>query len=100
MDRDDARYARERERMVDEQVAASAHAAFVERVPGFHLVGVARSCVDARRLVRAHPGTELLLLEVDPREQPDLWMLQGSVLAAVDHVLTQLDAVEDDVAAR
>jgi hypothetical protein len=35
--------------------------------------------------------TELMLLSVDPREHADLWMLQGSVLAAVDRVLVQLD---------
>ncbi|WP_375389611.1 aromatic acid exporter family protein [uncultured Amnibacterium sp.] len=35
--------------------------------------------------------TELALLDLDPRERPDLWMLQGSVLASVDHVLEQLD---------
>ena len=35
--------------------------------------------------------TELMLIDVDPREQTDLWMLQGSVLAAVEHILRQLD---------
>lgn len=35
--------------------------------------------------------TELMFLDVDPRGRPDLWMLQGSVLAAVDHILRQLD---------
>ncbi len=35
--------------------------------------------------------TELMLIDVDPREHTDLWMLQGSVLAAVEHVLRQLD---------
>jgi len=35
--------------------------------------------------------TELILLDVDPRQQTDLWMLQSSVLAAVDQVLQQLD---------
>lgn len=35
--------------------------------------------------------TELVLLDVDPREQQDLWMLQGSVLAAVEQILLQLD---------
>ncbi|MEP6648579.1 MAG: aromatic acid exporter family protein [Lapillicoccus sp.] len=35
--------------------------------------------------------TELMLIDVDPRRQTDLWMLQGSVLAAVEHVLRQLD---------
>jgi hypothetical protein len=40
--------------------------------------------------------TELRLLDVDPRDRPDLWMLQGSVLAAVEHLLTQLDAARDE----
>lgn len=35
--------------------------------------------------------TELMILQVDPRGRPDLWMLQGSVLAAVEQVLYQLD---------
>ena len=34
---------------------------------------------------------ELMIVGVDPRERTDLWMLHGSVLAAVDHVLRQLD---------
>ncbi|HEY0374812.1 MAG TPA: aromatic acid exporter family protein [Amnibacterium sp.] len=42
--------------------------------------------------------TELRLLDVDPRGRPDLWMLQGSVLAAVEHVLAQLDAARDEAA--
>jgi response regulator of citrate/malate metabolism len=61
----------------DEEIAASAHAAFVERVAGFHLVGVARSCVDARRLVRAHPGTELLLLDMHLPDGHGLDLLQS-----------------------
>lgn len=40
--------------------------------------------------------TELMLIDVDPREQTDLWMLQGSVLAAVEHVLRQLDLEHGD----
>jgi uncharacterized membrane protein YccC len=35
--------------------------------------------------------TELVLLNVDARRQTDLWMLEGSVLAAVEHLLQQLD---------
>jgi hypothetical protein len=35
--------------------------------------------------------TELVLLDVDPRLQTQLWMVQGSVLAAVEHILLQLD---------
>ena len=33
---------------------------------------------------------ELMTLDVDPREHRDLWMLQGSVLAALDAILRQL----------
>jgi len=46
--------------------------------------------LDAVREARA-VLTELTLLDLDPRQRPDLWMLQGSVLASVDHVLEQLD---------
>lgn len=35
--------------------------------------------------------TELTLLDLDPRERSDLWVLHGSVLASVEHVLEQLD---------
>ncbi|HYI33073.1 MAG TPA: FUSC family protein [Glaciibacter sp.] len=34
---------------------------------------------------------ELMLLDVDPRNQAELWMLQGSVLAAINHAVSQLD---------
>jgi response regulator of citrate/malate metabolism len=47
----------------DEEIAATAHAAFIERVPGFALVGVARSCNDARRILRREPA-DLLLLDM------------------------------------
>ena len=40
--------------------------------------------------------TELILLDVDPRQQTDLWMLQGSVLAAVEQVLQQLDLEQSE----
>ncbi|HEY0239677.1 MAG TPA: FUSC family protein [Friedmanniella sp.] len=35
--------------------------------------------------------TELVLLDVDPRRNPSLWLVQGSMLSAVDQILTQLD---------
>ena len=35
--------------------------------------------------------TELVLLDVDPKQNPDLWLVQGSMLSAVDQILTQLD---------
>jgi uncharacterized membrane protein YgaE (UPF0421/DUF939 family) len=34
---------------------------------------------------------ELTLLDVDPRGQADLWLLHGSVLAAIEQVVAQLD---------
>jgi len=60
----------------DEEVAAGAHAAFVQRVPGFHLVGVARSGVEAVRLLRRHPDTELLLLDMNLPDTHGLELLQ------------------------
>jgi hypothetical protein len=35
--------------------------------------------------------TELVLLDVDPRRNTDLWLVQGSMLSAVDQILAQLD---------
>lgn len=35
--------------------------------------------------------TELTLLDIDPRQYPDLWMVQGTVLAAVEQIMRQLD---------
>jgi hypothetical protein len=51
--------------------------------------------LDAVREARA-VLTELALLDIDPRERSDLWMLHGSVLAAVDHLLDQLDLERDE----
>lgn len=39
--------------------------------------------------------TELVLLDVDPRQNRDLWLVQGSMLSAVDQILTQLDLERD-----
>jgi hypothetical protein len=35
--------------------------------------------------------TELALLDIDPRQHTDLWMVQGTVLTAVEQILRQLD---------
>jgi uncharacterized membrane protein YccC len=35
--------------------------------------------------------TELALIDVDPRGQTELWLLHGSVLAAIEQVIAQLD---------
>lgn len=50
---------------------------------------IARS-VDIVRETRA-VLTELMTLDVNPRQRSDLWLLQGSVLSAADRVLTNLD---------
>ncbi|MFD1715465.1 aromatic acid exporter family protein [Amnibacterium flavum] len=39
--------------------------------------------------------TELTLLDVDPRGRSDLWMLHGSVLTALEHLVAQLDVEQD-----
>lgn len=48
----------------DEAVAAEAHAAYVGRVPGFDVAGVARSAGDAMRLLASDPRVDLLLLDM------------------------------------
>jgi hypothetical protein len=40
--------------------------------------------------------TELMFLDIDPQQRVDVWLLQGSVLAAVDHLLQQLDFERPD----
>jgi uncharacterized membrane protein YccC len=40
--------------------------------------------------------TELMFLDIDPQQRVDVWLLQGSVLAAVDHLLQQLDLERPD----
>ncbi len=51
----------------DEPIAADAHAAYVARVPGFVVVGVARTAADAVRLLREHGEhgeVDLVLLDM------------------------------------
>jgi hypothetical protein len=57
--------------------------------------GAMERTLDAVRETRA-VLTELMLLDVDARDGSDLWMLQGSVLAAVDQILAQLDLERDE----
>ena len=47
----------------DDLVAAEAHQAYVERVPGFQVAGVAHTGRDAMRLLSAHP-VDLILLDL------------------------------------
>jgi len=48
----------------DEATAAEAHGAYVGRVPGFELVGTARSAHDAARFLAGDPGVDLVLLDM------------------------------------
>jgi response regulator of citrate/malate metabolism len=49
----------------DEEVAAAAHAAYVGRVAGFEVAGVARSGAEAVRLLRHDPGIDVVLLDMN-----------------------------------
>lgn len=49
----------------DEEVAAAAHAAYVGRVSGFEVAGVARSGAEAVRLLRGDSGVDLVLLDMN-----------------------------------
>lgn len=60
----------------DEQIAAQAHAAYVQRVRGFDLAAVARSGVEARRALAKDPGIELLLLDMNLPDCHGLDLLQ------------------------
>ncbi len=55
-----------------------------------HVEEALNRTVDIVREARA-VLTELMLIDADPRERPDLWMLRSSVLGAVEQVLKQLD---------
>lgn len=60
----------------DEELAAEAHAAYVARVPGFALAGVARSAGEAVRLLERDPGVDLLLLDMHLPDGHGLGLLQ------------------------
>ena len=60
----------------DEATAAEAHAAYVERVPGFTLAGVARSAGDAARLLEADRDIDLVLLDMHLPDGHGLGLLQ------------------------
>ncbi len=49
----------------DEEIASSAHAAYVERLPGFALAGVARSGADTLRMLRSGVQVDVLLLDLN-----------------------------------
>lgn len=60
----------------DEEVAAAAHAAYVGRVPGFAIAGVARSGADAVRLLREGAAVDLVLLDMHLPDVHGLELLQ------------------------
>ncbi len=60
----------------DEELSAQAHAAYVERTSGFELAGVARSAVEAMRLLRRTP-VDLVLLDMNLPDGHGLALLQG-----------------------
>jgi response regulator of citrate/malate metabolism len=60
----------------DEATAAEAHAAYVGRVPGFALAGVARSAQDAARFLRDDPDVDLVLLDMHLPDGHGLGLLQ------------------------
>jgi response regulator of citrate/malate metabolism len=68
----------------DEQHAAEAHAAYVERVDGFELAGVARSAGDAARFLAADRHVDLLLLDMHLPDGHGLGLLQR--LRATGHL--------------
>lgn len=59
----------------DEEIAARAHASYVDRVDGFALAGVARSGADALRLLQREP-VDLILLDMHLPDGHGLDLLQ------------------------
>ncbi|MCY7397172.1 MAG: response regulator [Nocardioides sp.] len=68
----------------DEALAAEAHAAYVGRVDGFEVVGVARSAGDAARFLAADPSVDLVLLDMHLPDGHGLGLLQR--LRAAGHL--------------
>ncbi|QWZ09114.1 response regulator [Nocardioides panacis] len=60
----------------DEELSAQAHAAYVRRTAGFELAGVARSSVEAVRVLRSVP-VDLVLLDMHLPDGHGLALLQG-----------------------
>jgi response regulator of citrate/malate metabolism len=72
----------------DEQLAAEAHASYVERVPGFSLAGVARSAGEAARFLDNDAGVDLLLLDMHLPDGHGLGLLQR--LRAHGHLIDMI----------
>ncbi|WP_123389662.1 response regulator [Nocardioides aurantiacus] len=86
----------------DEEIAAEAHAAYVGRVAGFDLAGVARSAGEAMRLLDSRPGeVDLVLLDMHLPDGHGLGLLQR--IRAAGHlcdVIAVTSARDSDVVRR
>jgi response regulator of citrate/malate metabolism len=61
----------------DDELAAQAHAAYVGRTAGFAVAGVARSSVEALRLLRSEPDVHLVLLDMNLPDGHGLGLLRA-----------------------
>ena len=68
----------------DEAIAAEAHSAYVGRIDGFEVAGVARSAAEAMRLLSAEPTIDLVLLDMHLPDGHGLGLLQR--LRAAGHL--------------
>jgi response regulator of citrate/malate metabolism len=68
----------------DEEVASRAHAAYVERMTGFAVAGVARSAGEAMRHLSTDPDVQLVLLDMHLPDGHGLGLLQR--LRAAGHL--------------
>lgn len=68
----------------DEAIAAEAHSAYVGRLDGFEVAGVARSAGEAMRLLAADPAIDLVLLDMHLPDGHGLGLLQR--LRAAGHL--------------
>ncbi|WP_439939358.1 response regulator [Nocardia sp. N13] len=69
----------------DEEVAAEAHATYVQRMAGFELAGVARSAAEAVRLLDRDADVDLILLDMHLPDGHGLGLLQR--LRAAGHTV-------------
>ncbi|SDR89813.1 Response regulator of citrate/malate metabolism [Nocardioides scoriae] len=85
----------------DEELASEAHAAYVGRVGGFELAGVARSAGEAMRVLAGDAGVDLLLLDMHLPDGHGLALLQR--IRAAGHlcdVIAVTSARDSDVVRR
>jgi response regulator of citrate/malate metabolism len=68
----------------DEPLVAEAHAAYVGRVPGFEVAGIAHSIGDTLRMLAADPRVDVLLLDMHLPDGHGLGLLQR--LRAAGHL--------------